>query len=152
MIIAQCSASKAPGSQLGMDKYQNREHDLIRQFMHGKNGNDGGYMAGWDWGIMSAKHGIVSPVHRVDDYDEVLTSPRQIPPYLARHAKGIREAVLSNEAAHDGVKFLGGKLYLEALRAALPELDIEHIGEGGKGNGDYFSAAKHLAASHDEDA
>ena len=145
LVIAQCSGQKVAGDVAGFDKYVTRNHVAIRDFMM-----DGGYQAGWDWSILSAEHGLVHPTTSVADYDTVLTA-KTVDAYVAAHGAQIAGEVDGNDAA-DAILFVGSKLYLDALKRALPHRKVKHVGAGGRGCGDYFSALKEGFAMYGEDA
>jgi hypothetical protein len=146
LIIVQCSGAKIDGSQSAMTKYRSRFHNTVREFMLG-----GGYAAGWDWSILSAKHGLVHPTSSLDDYDALLASDAQVAVFVEVHSTQIRSEIESNEAA-DAILFVGSKRYFQALCAALPDRHIKHIGAGGRGCGDYFSALQAGFSLYDENA
>lgn len=141
-LVIQCSASKVTGPVAAAMKYDNRAHRAALDFML-----DGGFQAGWDLTVLSAEHGLVPCTTALDDYDVALTHERQIPALVAKSATAAAEI-----DADDDVFFYGSKLYLKALSAMLPGRDIEHVGAGARGCGDYFSALKGLVASYDADA
>jgi len=151
LIIAQCATKKTPGTVAAFDKYVTRNHAAIRAFMMGTNGNDGAYMAGWDWSVLSAQKGLLHPTTAVEDYDAQLKNDADVAAFVETHGAQIRAEVESNDAAGK-VLFVGSKLYLKALRAALPNRNIQHIGEGGRGCGDYFSALQSGFDLYSEDA
>lgn len=146
LVIAQCSGKKFEGERAAAVKYDTRVHRTILDFMM-----DGGYAAGWDWSILSAARGLVHPTTAVADYDAELRNGADVVEYVKRNAAQIAAEVDDNEAA-DAILFIGSKLYLAALRAALPHRKIKHIGAGGKGCGDYFSALKEGFAMYSEAA
>lgn len=142
LIIAQCSKSKKAGDVIGMDKYNTRTHNLIREFML-----DGGYQAGWDWMIMSAGRGLVAATETVSDYDAEIVSQSDATDWVARFA----EVIEGKTDDHDNVLFIGSNLYRYALELALGR-KVQHIGKGGRGCGDYYSALKEGLAMYSEDA
>lgn len=146
LVIAQCSGKKFEGERAAGIKYDTRVHRAILDFML-----DGGYQAGWDWSILSAARGLVHPTSSVADYDAELRNEADVAEYVSRNADQIAGEVDGNDSA-DAILFIGSKLYLSALRAALPHRKIKHIGAGGKGCGDYFSALKAGFAMYSEAA
>ncbi len=142
-LVIQCSASKVSGPVPAAMKYASRAHRTALAFML-----EGGFDAGWHLSILSAEHGLVDGTRALDDYDTVLTRRAEIPALVARSAAAAAEI----QAEGEPVYFYGSKLYREALEAMLPGAEIEHIGEGARGCGDYFSALQALWASLDEDA
>lgn len=141
MLILQCSSGKAPGATPAAFKYLNRANRLAADFMVA-----GGWAAGWSHAILSAKLGLVDGVTGVEDYDELLTQGK-LARYVAAH--GAATAALVGD---QDVVFYGSLLYLAALQAMLPGKTIQHIGAGGRGIGDYFSALKAELAEYDEAA
>jgi hypothetical protein len=105
---------------------------------------DGGYAAGWDWAIMSAEHGIVAPTTSVEDYDAVIRNPGEWASRFACQADEMTKG--------ETILFAGSKMYCDALRSALPHRNVQHIGAGARGCGDYFSALKQGFEMYDEDA
>ena len=75
------------------------------------------------WGILSAKYGILPPVQEIQDYD--LTINELTSKQKEAWRDNVREQLSSSNTRIKKVYVLAGKAYVDAINPVLEELDIE---------------------------
>ena len=76
-----------------------------------------------EWGILSAKYGIVQPVQEIQDYDLTINELSKKQKQAWRD--NVREQLSASDVRIKKVYVLAGKAYVDAINPVLEELDIE---------------------------
>lgn len=133
-VIIACSATKNEGPRAAAQKYASRQHNEALTGMLAW-----GYAAGYEFSILSAKHGVVRALTMVGNYD-VAMSARLRDQFIADPAAKAQAEAQVGDA--EQIVVYGGRLYRDVIKAWFPDREIiELVGED-RGCGDHFSALK----------
>ena len=117
IYLVGCGKTKAPGWSFAADLYRGALFTKARRFVEAKIAQRPAGAA--TWAILSAKHGILDPLHLVESYDERIPG-RQ----LDRSRWGQQAATTLRLAHHQRARvevvILAGADYAEALIPHLP--------------------------------